>query len=59
MNNKEKSLWEMCEGEREFCHILIFRSGWKWDRCEDGYQFLRKQLNAATFSTSRLRHTES
>ena len=26
MNNKEKSLWEMCEKEREFCHFLIFRN---------------------------------
>ena len=23
MNNKEKSLWEMCERECEFCHFLI------------------------------------
>ena len=52
MNNKEKSLWEMCLRERKFCHFLIFRSGWKWYRCEDGY-FLRKQLNAATFSRFR------
>ena len=29
----------MCQKEREFCHFLIFRSGWKWYRCEDGYQF--------------------
>ena len=57
MNNKENSLWEMCERKREFSHFLMFRSGWKWYRCEDG--FLRKQLNAATFSTNRLRHTES
>ena len=39
MNNKAKSLWEMCEREREFCHFLIFRSGWKWYGCEDGHQF--------------------
>ena len=59
MNNKEKSLWEMCEREREFCNFLIFRSGWKWYRCEDGYQFSLQELKAATFSTNRLRHSES
>ena len=49
----------MCEREREFCHFLIFRSGWKWYRCEDGYQFSSQAIAVANFSTSRLRHTES
>ena len=46
MNNKEKSLREMCERERERDARMVT-------------SFLRKQLNVATFSTSRLRHTES
>ena len=46
MNNKEKSLWVMCEREREFCHFLIFRSGWKWYRCEDGYQFSSQAIES-------------
>ena len=56
MNNKEKGLWEICVREREFCHFLIFRSGWKWYRCEDGYQlrFIDNPQNAEA-----LRHTES
>ena len=59
MNNKEKSLWEKCEREREFCHFLIFRSGWNGTDARMVTSFLRKQLNAATFSTNRLRHIES
>jgi len=49
MNNKEKSLWEMCERECEFCHFLIFRSGWKWYRCEDGYQFSSQAIECCDF----------
>ena len=49
MNNKEKSLWEMCEREREFCHFLIFRSGWKWCRCEEGYQFSSQAIEWRNF----------
>ena len=29
MNDKEKWFCEMCEREREFCELLIFRSSWK------------------------------
>ena len=58
MNNKEKSLWEMCEREHKFCHFLIVLDGNGTD-ARMVTSFLRKQLNAATFSKSRLRHTES
>ena len=39
MNNKEERLREMCEREREFCELLMFRSGWKWSRCGNRYLF--------------------
>ena len=48
MDNKEKTLREMCEREREYCDLLIFRSSWKWFRCWNRYLF----SSGATFSTS-------
>ena len=49
----------MCEREREFCHFLIFFLDGNGTDARMATSFLRKQLNAATFSTSRVRHTES
>ena len=42
----------MCEREREFCHFLIFRSGWKWYRCEDGYKFSSQAIECRFFYKS-------
>ena len=37
----------MCEREREFCELLIFRSSWKW---KDVGIVPLKELNGATLS---------
>ena len=42
----------MCEREREFCDLLIFRSIWKWFRCGNPYLFSSQGIDCATFSTS-------
>ena len=51
MNNKEKSLREMCDGEAGFVTFVLVGNG---PDVRIVNLFLRMELNGATFSTSSL-----
>ena len=42
----------MCEREREFCELLIFRAGWKWSRCGNCKLFSSHGIEWRNFFTS-------